>query len=68
MMFLDLNDPKKYKRRSVINLVLKGESCCYYRLTSKKEKKMIGFRNLVCHKHVSHIFLKILNIILCRYN
>lgn len=39
MMFLDLNDPKKYKRRSVINLVLKGESCCYYRLTGKKEKK-----------------------------
>lgn len=38
MMFLDLNDPKKYKRRSVINLVLKGESCCYYRLTGKKEK------------------------------
>lgn len=64
--FLDLNDPKKYQRRSAINLVLKGESCCYYRLTGKK--KMIGFRNLVYHKHVSHIFLKILNIILCRYN
>lgn len=38
VFFLDLNDPKKYQRRSAINLVLKGESCCYYRLTGKKKK------------------------------